>query len=124
MKVATDKSPMKLVLRDLFWLVLLVAICSCGSGEARLNNDLKNVRIAYHNYHDTCQKGPTSWEDLAKASLNAEAVQRVRDASYELKWFTGSASILYCYRESNYQCGEAAVRVFFWPIHQLIDGRL
>ena len=62
----------------------------CGSSSVRLKNDLKVTGMAYHTYHDAHQKGPPNWDELiafAKtANLSPEALQRARDAKYELKW--------------------------------------
>jgi hypothetical protein len=78
---------MKLSHRDLLWLVLLLAASGCGSdNNVRLVNDLKGVGVAYHNYHDTFSKGPANWEELAKTSIDAQQIQRVRDAGYQVKW--------------------------------------
>jgi len=73
------------------WLVLLLCACmfahaGCGSGEARLLNDLKVVGLDYHNYHDANRVGPANWDELMKNSRDREAVQRVRDAGYQVKW--------------------------------------
>lgn len=76
---------------------LVVGLCiallfqaGCGASSARLKNDLKMTGMAYHSYHDAHQQGPPNWDELiafAKtANLGPEAIQRVRDAKYELKW--------------------------------------
>jgi hypothetical protein len=77
------------------WLVLCLGLAlgllsGCGAPQAGLKDDLSKTGMAWHSYHDVHQKGPANWDELiafAKESkLGADAVQRVRDAKYELKW--------------------------------------
>jgi len=75
-------------------VVALIACQGCTGSEAakeiKLRNDLKTLGLAYISYHDENQKGPASWEELiayaTKANLFPVAIQRVRDAGYEVTW--------------------------------------
>jgi hypothetical protein len=70
--------------------VVFVPCSGCGQGDAQLRNDLKQVGLEYHNYHDTHQQGPPNWEEfIAFAKTTGaplDAFQRVRDAGYEMVW--------------------------------------
>jgi len=66
----------------------------CGApAEAKLRNDLKQTGMAWHIYHDENKKGPANWDELIshakKVNQGSDAIERVRDAKYELK-FTGA----------------------------------
>ena len=69
------------------------ALLGCGSGasSARLSNDLKQVGLTYHLYHDDHQVGPASWDEFIDYANKMEpgsdvVFKRVRDAGYNLKW--------------------------------------
>jgi hypothetical protein len=70
--------------------VLILPCCGCGQGEAQLRNDLKQVGLGYHNFHDANQQGPANWEEFLEFAKNSneplESYQRVRDAGYEVTW--------------------------------------
>jgi hypothetical protein len=65
---------------------VVAALAGCDNSQARLMNDLKVVGLDYINFHDANRKGPASWEELQKNSMDAQAVQRVKDAGYQVKW--------------------------------------
>jgi hypothetical protein len=67
-------------------LVSLAIVAGCDNSELKLMNDLKVVGLDYHNFHDANRKGPANWEELQKASMDPQAVQRVKDAGYQVKW--------------------------------------
>jgi len=64
----------------------LVVFAGCDNSQARLMNDLKVVGLDYHNFHDANRKGPASWDELQKNSMDPQAVQRVKEAGYQVKW--------------------------------------
>ncbi len=74
--------------------VLLVATlfgcAGCGGSDLRMRNDLKQVGLTFHTYHDQKKKGPASWDDFiafAKSvGQSADSVERVKAAGYEVKW--------------------------------------
>ena len=72
--------------------VLFHAGCG-GLSDAKERNDLKQAGMAWHMYHDENNKGPANWDELIahakKVNQGADAIERVRDAKYELK-FTGA----------------------------------
>ncbi len=84
--------------RRLALIILVGALAGCdgagsgggtstgSGGNAQLLNDLKKLGLDYHNYHDVHAKGPASWEELQKESSDPQAVQRVRDAGYQVTW--------------------------------------
>jgi hypothetical protein len=81
------------MMRWVWGLLLLGALlpCSgCGQSEAQLRNDLKQVGLAYHNYHDTHKKGPPNWEEFLAFAESAnepvDSLRRVRDAGYQVQW--------------------------------------
>lgn len=45
---------------------LSVGIAGAAPGDARTTNDLKQIGLAYYNYHDSFNKGPAKAEDLAE----------------------------------------------------------
>jgi hypothetical protein len=69
---------------------MLVLLAGCGASQARLLNDLKQTGLAYHNYHDVNQQGPSGWDELINFDKgiggDGQAITRVRDAGYQLKW--------------------------------------
>jgi hypothetical protein len=69
---------------------VVMSLAGCGNSEAVLINDLKQVGLAYHNYHDANQKGPANWEELIKFEQetggDGASIQRVRAAGYQMKW--------------------------------------
>ncbi len=73
------------------WLAAAMGICpGCGSQEAVLVNDLKQVGVGYHNFHDANRQGPAGWDEFMEFARGTnepvEAYERVRAAGYELKW--------------------------------------
>lgn len=75
--------------RRCFLLIVAAGLASlpgCDNSQARLRNDLKVVGLDYHNFHDANRKGPASWEELQKGSMDPQAVQRVRDEGYQVQW--------------------------------------
>jgi hypothetical protein len=68
-------------------------LCGCGSGNARLVNDLKLVGLEYYIYHDQFKKGPAGWDELEKNSQEPAAVKRVREAGYQMKWDVDLSSV-------------------------------
>jgi hypothetical protein len=67
-----------------------VSFTGCGNSQAVLLNDVKQTGLAYHNYHDKHQQGPSSWNELIAFDKttggDGESIARVRDAGYEMKW--------------------------------------
>jgi hypothetical protein len=74
----------------LLLLIVLFPCGGCGNSDAQLRNDLKQVGLEYHNYHDTHKKGPPNWEEFIKFAESTgaplDSFQRVQDAGYEVKW--------------------------------------
>ena len=65
----------------------------CGtsvSSDAKLRNDLKQTGLAWLEYQDVNKKAAANWDELIayakKMDVGADAITRVRDAKYELKW--------------------------------------
>jgi hypothetical protein len=76
-------------------LLLLVTFAFCcagcglnaGANQAKQRNDLKQLGLAYHNFHDAKQNGPASWDELIAFDKEAApAITRVRDAGYTVTW--------------------------------------
>ena len=86
-----------------FCLAFVVALLSgCGSSKNdhlakdQLSYHLKLTGIAYYKHLVSHQKGPANWDELiasAKASGEAESIQYVRDAKYDLKWNVNFADV-------------------------------
>ena len=75
----------------LLMCLAFVASQGCNANkEAVLRNDLKSLGLAYISYYDENRKSPANWDELiafAKQSdLSPDAIQRVRDAGYEVTW--------------------------------------
>jgi hypothetical protein len=70
--------------------VTLFPASGCGAGDMQLRNDLKQVGLEYHNYHDSHQQGPPNWEEFIAFAQGMgaplDSFQRVRDAGYEFVW--------------------------------------
>jgi hypothetical protein len=58
--------------------------------QQTIADDLKAVGLAYHHYIDYNRQGPPGWDEFLafadEENLNVGAIQRVRDAGYQLKW--------------------------------------
>jgi hypothetical protein len=69
---------------------MLVLVAGCGASHARLMNELRQTGLAYHNYHDKNQQGPSGWDELISFDKDTggdgAAIARVRDAGYQMKW--------------------------------------
>jgi hypothetical protein len=64
-----------------------------GSASSRAvdpKNDLWQFGVAYLDYHDVHGEGPPDWDTLlafaAERNHKSDAIQRVRDAGYQVKW--------------------------------------
>jgi hypothetical protein len=80
----------RLLLAWLGAVLLAVAATGCGAGNAKLVNDLKQVGLAYHWFHDQHKRGPADWDEFAQFvaddAMAAESLNRVRAAGYDVKW--------------------------------------
>jgi hypothetical protein len=84
------------ILRSLFGCVVAVAVCLSGcagqfveqaTNAARqdaVRNRLKELGMAFHNFHDTENRAATSWEELQRAGLSTQARQEIEAAGYTL----------------------------------------
>lgn len=70
-------------------VVLLSAVClvGCESSHVRIQrmNDLKLVGLAYHEFLDENEAGPTGWSNLNAESLKGVR-QRLEAANYVVVW--------------------------------------
>lgn len=75
-------------------LAVLASILACGafSGAAanqRVANDLKQLAIAYHNFHDSNRRGPESaaeWEKMAGSPDDKALIAAVAAGEYVFYW--------------------------------------
>ena len=69
---------------------MLLSCVGCEAPDATLSNDLKATGMAYHNFHDLNTQGPAGWDEFLQHAQqmgdSPDALQRVRDAGYELQW--------------------------------------
>lgn len=55
--------------------------------RAKIQNELKQIVLAYHNHHDTANKGPSKVEDLAPfLDNNARLIKAIKDGEYIVFW--------------------------------------
>ena len=81
----------------LFALPLLIssmmAGCNEGGNDLQDESDLKDLAAAWDSFHDSNKHGPGDWDELITFSerhpvLNADAVKRVRQVGWHMKWGT------------------------------------
>ena len=63
---------------------------SASSASSDLRSDVGELGAAYLDYHDVNAAGPPDWETLlafaGERSRKTDAIQRVRDAGYQVQW--------------------------------------
>jgi hypothetical protein len=52
--------------------------------EQKLSNHLKELGLAFWNFHDERTKAPKSWEELQEKGLSSEARQQIQAAGYRV----------------------------------------
>jgi hypothetical protein len=57
---------------------------SSAATRKKLTNDLKQLGIAFMNYHDATGEAPKTWDDLIKSGLPAESRQYIESQGYKL----------------------------------------
>ena len=68
--------------------VCMLFVSGCGSpARVKTTNELKAIGLAYHNFNDSNNKGPTRAEDLEPFLKDwPEAYQHVKDGTYVFIW--------------------------------------
>jgi hypothetical protein len=75
-------------------LLSMIALAGCGAVEEarnaakrqQMSNNLKQLGLAYHNCHDTLQRGPNGWQEAQEFGMDAKARQEIEDAGYTVHW--------------------------------------
>mgnify|MGYP001812142675 CR=1 FL=1 len=80
-----------MIARFALLIVASVLLVGCESAADREASDLHAVAVAWSAYHDANRGGPDNWDQLLAFSeqnpeLNQNALKRVKEAGWELKW--------------------------------------
>jgi len=73
-------------------LIGVIMLSGCGAvtqarkaaDRQQQANNLKQVGMAYHRFHDKHRRGPDNWEELQSEAMGSPAIQVIRNAGYEV----------------------------------------
>jgi len=73
-------------------IVGLIMLGGCGAvtqarkaaERSQKMNQLKEVGLAYHDFHDANKRGPNNWDELESVAKGSPAIQLIRKSGYEV----------------------------------------